>query len=91
MEYNTVIIVILAIFVAIGILSAVVNREPSPEEIGEEGEYIVRRWIETHLSSEEYLSVHDVVLPTTRGETQIDHIVLSLYGVFVIETKNYTG
>ena len=31
------------------------------------------------------------MLPTEKGSTQIDHIVVSLYGIFVIETKNYKG
>lgn len=40
---------------------------------------------------EEYTIHNDVVLVTEKGTTQIDHIVVSPYGVFVIETKNYTG
>jgi SH3-like domain-containing protein len=39
----------------------------------------------------EYLVIHDVELPVTDGITQIDHIVISQYGIFVIETKNYKG
>ena len=39
----------------------------------------------------EYYVMDDVVLNTVRGTTQIDHIVISKYGVFVIETKNYRG
>lgn len=31
------------------------------------------------------------MLPTQYGTTQIDHVVVSRYGVFVIETKNYRG
>ena len=31
------------------------------------------------------------MLPTTYGTTQIDHVVISRFGVFVIETKNYRG
>ena len=31
------------------------------------------------------------MLKTTNGTTQIDHIVVSKYGVFAIETKNYRG
>jgi len=40
---------------------------------------------------DEYHVLDDVVLPTNRGTTQIDHIVVSKYGVFAIETKNYRG
>lgn len=40
---------------------------------------------------EEYLILNDVVLSKGSGTTQIDHIVVSKYGVFAIETKNYRG
>ena len=32
-----------------------------------------------------------MILQTDNGTTQIDHIVVSRYGVFIIETKNYKG
>lgn len=38
-----------------------------------------------------YYQLSDVVLKTAYGTTQIDHIVVSKYGVFTIETKNYRG
>lgn len=41
--------------------------------------------------SNEYNILDDVVLKTTNGTIQIDHIVVSKYGVFAIETKNYRG
>lgn len=34
---------------------------------------------------------NDVLIRTKRGSTQIDHIVVSTYGIFVIETKNFSG
>ena len=40
---------------------------------------------------DEYYVFKDVVLKTKNGTTQIDHIVVSKYGVFAIETKNYRG
>lgn len=43
------------------------------------------------LPKEEYIAIHDIMLNTGRGTTQIDHIVVSIYGIFVIETKNYKG
>ncbi|WP_353885483.1 nuclease-related domain-containing protein [uncultured Treponema sp.] len=39
----------------------------------------------------QYRIINDVLLKTCRGITQIDHVVLSEYGIFVIETKNYSG
>ena len=43
------------------------------------------------LPKDEYIVLNDLMLPTSYGTTQLDHVVLSLYGVYVIETKNYTG
>ena len=43
------------------------------------------------LPGDEYKLIRDVTLPAGDGTTQIDHIVLSRYGVFVIETKNWSG
>ncbi len=40
---------------------------------------------------DEYYVFKDVILKTPKGTTQIDHIVVSKYGVFAIETKNYRG
>lgn len=39
-----------------------------------------------------YIVLHDVILPTSDHKTvQIDHIVLSTYGIFVIEAMNDKG
>lgn len=61
----------------------------NPTNIGEYGEMCVAGRL--HLLSKEYITLNDVLLPTRYGTTQIDHIVVSPYGVFVIETKNYKG
>jgi hypothetical protein len=41
--------------------------------------------------SDEYTILNDLVFRTEKGTTQIDHVVVSKYGVFAIETKNYRG
>lgn len=43
------------------------------------------------LDQSRYKVINDVVLNIGNSTTQIDHIVISDYGVFVIETKNYKG
>ena len=43
------------------------------------------------LPEGQYKILNDVMLQTEHGTTQIDHIVVSVYGIFVIETKNYKG
>ena len=43
------------------------------------------------LPKEEYIVFNDLLLPFGKSVAQIDHLVLSRYGIFVIETKNYSG
>ena len=38
-----------------------------------------------------YQKYHNVTLPTVYGTTQIDHVFVSEFGVFVVETKNVGG
>jgi restriction system protein len=59
---------------------------------GEEGERLVAQILKD-LDPLSYRVFHDLYLPRHdgRGTTQIDHVVLSRFGIFVIETKNYDG
>lgn len=43
------------------------------------------------LDKSEYKIINDVVLKAGNTTTQIDHLVISNFGIFVIETKNYKG
>jgi len=43
------------------------------------------------LDKETYRSLNNVTLNTSNGTAQIDHIIASRYGIFVVETKNYQG
>ncbi len=43
------------------------------------------------LQGEEYKVINDVLIKIGDRSSQIDHIVVSIYGIFVIETKNYSG
>lgn len=58
---------------------------------GDRGERRVRATIRRGLRTSEYRSVHDLTLPTPDGTTQVDHVIVSQFGVFVIETKDLTG
>ncbi len=55
------------------------------------GEYKVNSLLERRLDPKNYKLIKDVLLPTEDGTTQIDHIVVSKYGIFVIETKNISN
>ncbi|MBN8094387.1 NERD domain-containing protein [Vibrio vulnificus] len=54
------------------------------------GEFLVNRLL-SKLPESDYTLIKDVTLPTNGGTTQVDHIVVSKYGIFVIETKNMKG
>lgn len=43
------------------------------------------------LDQSVYRKFSDLILPSKNGTTQIDHILVSPYGVFIIETKNRKG
>jgi len=83
--------VILVVFLILIIVAfvAFLSLRNTPESKGRAGEKQIHK-ILTQLS-EEYTVFDDVVLQTTNGTTQIDHVVVSKYGVFAIETKNYRG
>ena len=59
---------------------------------GWRGERAVQRLIAQRLNPLVYVDLHNVTLPTAGGgSTQIDHLIFSPYGLFVLETKNYQG
>ena len=43
------------------------------------------------LGSDIYTIYHDIVIPSINGTTQIDHVIISPFGLFVVETKNLKG
>ena len=62
----------------------------SPKYKGEIGESIVSNYL-NELPENEYKVFNNIYLNIKRSSVQIDHLIISLYGIFVIETKNYTG
>ena len=45
----------------------------------------------SQLPGSEYSVINDITIQNKNGSTQIDHVIISVYGIFVIETKNYSG
>ncbi len=61
-----------------------------PKFRGFMGEY----WVKLELSKlpkDEYIVLNDIMIKDDHGTHQIDHLVLSKFGIFVIEMKNYYG
>ena len=55
------------------------------------GEGLVNFFAWLRLPKDTYHRVHNVTLPTPDGTTQIDHVLVSRFGIFVVETKNMRG
>lgn len=82
------VIIIGIIFGVFAILLLISRLLPS---LGEIGEKKVSKKLRKKLPIEEYVVIDDVTIPSQYGTAQIDHIVVSVYGIFIIETKNYSG
>ena len=74
--------------VVVAVLIALAN---TPAFKGMLGEFLVNLTMKLLLDKQKYHLVKNVTLPTEDGTTQIDHVVVSRYGIFVIETKNRSG
>ena len=55
------------------------------------GERVVRELLTRQFPGEDFHLMNNLTLPCGDGTTQIDHVLLSRYGVFVIETKHWAG
>jgi hypothetical protein len=55
------------------------------------GEQIVSDALMNYLPVGSYHLLNNVTLKVDDGTTQVDHVLVSRYGVFVIETKHYSG
>ena len=60
------------------------------EAIGDHGEKRVSSFLE-YLDCEDYWVFNDILILNGKYTTQIDHIIISRFGVFVLETKNVHG
>ncbi len=87
------IIVVLAVVALIVRFAASLSTRfhpPTQDQAGEQGESKVA--YELHkLAGGDYRVFNGVILKAPDGTTQVDHIVISSFGIFVIETKNLKG
>lgn len=79
------IITIIVLLIIISLIVYVLR----PKGKGIIGERQVRRVL--NKLPKEYKVLNDIMFRTETGTTQLDHIVLSPKGIFIIETKNYSG
>lgn len=93
-----ILILILAIAIMVAVLIDYLARKRKSEPVStwketthvNEGEGRVARLL-SKLPVEQYKVINDLMVLYNGHTVQIDHVVVSQYGVFVIETKNYHG
>ena len=81
---------IIAAFVLALLLLLVCHKRIKSYIIGRLGEYRVAKQLKK-LNKKKYKVLNNVLLKTKRGTVEIDHIIVSNKGVYVIETKNRKG
>ena len=77
--------IVLSVFI-LGILCAIFYKKI----IGKAGEFHVKNELKK-LPNDKYLILNDVMIEDNNTTYQIYHIVVSEFGIFVIETKQYNG
>jgi hypothetical protein len=78
------------------IVGYVLGRVRAPRSSGvstfqNRGEVMVTELLRANFGAPDYHLLNHVTLRLNDGTTQIDHILVSRFGVFVIETKDYSG
>ncbi len=76
-----------------GLVFAIVSwwRRGKAQRSGKRGEKMVAKEL-ARLKKKDFIVLNDLLLPTVKDKTsQIDHVVVSTRGIFVIETKNHAG
>ena len=61
------------------------------ERFGEAGEARSQRIINSTFDPNIYHRFHNLIIPTDNGTTQVDHLLISSFGLFIIETKAMVG
>ncbi len=80
----------LFILIIITFILSIVFKQVQPIVKGKVGEATVASILAT-LPKSKYIVLNNIMLRNDYGTSQIDHVVVSEYGIFVIETKNYSG
>lgn len=77
--------------VAVGCAGMLLSKAARAQARQNTGEALVSRALGRLTSGAGCHLLNNITIPYLDGTTQIDHIVLTRHGIFVIETKHYTG
>ena len=90
MESN--LLLILGAVAAGFLIGRFISRKKPVYQLQNTGEALVRIVISEHLPRGSWHLLNNITLQLASGSTtQIDHILISRFGIFVIETKHYSG
>ncbi len=90
-EINPFILIIGISLYIIGFVSGLFTHKRWPHIRQNEGEAEVHDILTLKLDPFRYHLLNNITIPYGDGTTQIDHILVSTTGIFIIETKNYSG
>lgn len=91
LDQRTLIYVFLALLVGFAIGRIRSNRGSATPSFQNRGEVLLSRFVLSNFSPPDYHLMNHITLRVNGRTTQIDHILVSRFGVFVIETKDYKG
>ena len=79
------------IYILAGVVAVIAIILKSPWFKGWIGELQVNLVTKFFLNKDTYHLIKNITIPADGGTTQIDHVIVSRFGVFVVETKNLRG
>ncbi|MCD8040065.1 MAG: NERD domain-containing protein [Clostridia bacterium] len=88
------IILLVVLVIAVPVASALLFRHAAKTSVKGKGKWGEKEviWAIEHTKQGEYYLINGIILTDKNGMShEIDHIVINKYGIFVIETKNYSG
>lgn len=65
------------------------KKKRAAEKLGKAGEKLVDKALS--VLSDDYILLNNLLLLYNNSTHQIDHVIISEFGIFIIETKNYSG
>jgi len=83
--------IFIVVIIFIGYLTGFALYQFRFRELQNRGEAAVRRVVLFNFPAPKYHLLNNITIPFEDGTTQIDHVLISTKGIFVIETKDYSG
>lgn len=84
-------IAIILVCLVLGFVVGIYVRRVRSTSYQNRGEALLALTVQERFKPPDYHLLNHLTLPLKEGTTQIDHILVSQFGVFVIETKDFSG